>query len=325
MNLNTLLRTPKSDIKINPQSRLLTIGSCFSDNIGNLLSSHQFSAMVNPFGTIFNPISLSKLLDRALHMDLVQAPGIDNHGERYFHYDFHSSFDASDPKVVVNNINDSIKSVSNYLNNTDILIITFGTSIAYRKLADDQLVSNCHKVPNKQFDRVFIPVTEMVLSISNAINQLTSKRPNLKIITTVSPVRHTKEGLVDNQRSKARLIEVCHQLCEKIPNLEYFPSYELMIDELRDYRFYNSDMIHPSPLAVEIIWERFMDTYFTDLAKNKVQDISKLNRSVNHRPFDIASEGHKRFCESQLKEINKLQELYPEISFEKYKQSFNLK
>ena len=322
MNLSTPLKTSKSEIEIDSQSKLLTMGSCFSDNIGNKLEAHQFNALVNPYGTVFNPISLSKLLDRSMNKTLIEIAEIDTHGERSFHYDFHSSFDSTNPDSVVSSINESINLTSEYINNTDILILTFGTSIAYRKLSDHELVSNCHKVPNKQFERIFIPIDEMVSTVSQSIEQFLHKRPNLRVVITVSPVRHTKEGLIDNLRSKSRLIETCHLLSEQFKTVEYFPSYEIMIDELRDYRYYDADMIHPSPLAVDMIWKTFMDTYFSEAAIRKVIDLDKLNRAANHRPFDSSSEGHKKFCLSQLKEIEKLQELYKEVDFEKYKEMF---
>lgn len=320
MNLSTPISIPKSEYVIDPRSNIMTIGSCFSEHMGNKLSIHQFACNSNPFGTVFNPCSIAHLLKLAKEESIIAPSEIEEHNGRFFHYDFHSSFDAVDPQSVVQNINNAISSVHSNIKQLDYLIITFGTSIGYHHIDQDRLVSNCHKVPNYQFRRMFLPDDVMHKIMLSAIESLREIRPSLKIILSVSPVRHTKEGLVDNGRSKAKLIHLCHSLVDSMDHTFYFPSYEIMMDELRDYRFYKPDMIHPSSQAVNIIWNRFVDTYFSKSSLEKKKDFEKLNLATNHIPFDPSSEGHQKFLKNQLSLISNLKVKYTEVDFSSYEE-----
>jgi len=282
MNLITLVKTPESKIKISKLSKIMTIGSCFSEHIGSQLCDVHFHCHSNPFGTVFNPISISTLLNRALQNRHFQAEEIDHHNGRFFNYDLHSSYDSNQAIITLNKANKAIESVHKSIHELDKLILTFGTSIGYHHIHNDRLVANCHKVPNHNFDRRFLEDDLMLSSISQSIDDLLDIRPDLDILLTVSPVRHTKEGLVDNNLSKSKLILLCHKISARYSQATYFPSYEIMMDELRDYRFYKDDMIHPTSLAVDIIWKRFMDAFFDDTAVVKVKDFQKLNRIPSH-------------------------------------------
>jgi len=283
--------------------------------MGSCLTDHLFDSLVNPFGTVFNPFSIAKLLEIAMKGEVVNESGLNNEGSRYFHYDFHSSFDASSAKKVVDDINLAIESVGKYIKNIDFLILTFGTSIVYKLKSNNRIVSNCHKVPNYNFQKEFLSVDFMEENVSNVISTIRKLNPSVRIIFTVSPVRHTKEGLVENNLSKSRLIELCHRSVSKYDYSSYFPSFEIMMDELRDYRYYASDLIHPSSLAIDLIWSRFIDTYFDDLAAQKVKDVGELNSARNHTPFDPSSPEHLKFKQSQLNKIDKFKKVYPEIDF----------
>ena len=324
MNLSTTVSIPKTEKIISATSNLFLIGSCFSENIGEKLSESNFRACINPFGTVFNPFSLSKLLDISSEKTTYEQSGIDTLDGRYFHYDFHSSLDGKSLDELRSNLNRSCHQAQKKLKTSDIVIITFGSSIVYHHTEIDKIVSNCHKVPGKYFDREILSSDEMVDQMNQTIINLQENNPNVNIILTVSPVRHTKEGLIDNSLSKARLVDLCHQLQNNIEGLFYFPSYEIMIDELRDYRYYDSDLIHPSKLAVDIIWERFTNQYFQESAVEKVKDFAKLNKAVYHRPFDNESDGYRQFCKKQLVEISILEKKYPDVDLRMYRDSFSV-
>ena len=319
----TQVRIPDQQDKVEPRSNLMTIGSCFSDHIGNLLARYKFNCLPNPFGTIFNPLSICKSLDRALHKRWIEADEIHSVDHRYFHFDYHSVFNTNSNEGVLSNINDKILEVYSRLSSLDYMLFTFGTSIVYERKADKSIVANCHKVPSNQFERRMLCVDFMYDEASQRIAALKELNPSLKIILTVSPVRHTKEGLVQNSRSKSRLIELCHRIVDEHSGLMYFPSYEIMMDELRDYRFYKKDLIHPNEFAVDIIWEKFMQAHFSASAIQKVKDIGAIIAASNHKPFDEHSDGHIAFKKSQLNTIQNLKSLYPEVNFSEYETYFS--
>lgn len=323
MNLTTPIYIPLSNNQIEPNSKIMTIGSCFSEHIGSKLTESHFECLANPYSTVFNPISIASLLSRSIRKQHFISEEIDHHNERHFIYDLHSSYDSTEAIQTLENANKSIEITNKYLSGLNFLIITFGTSIGYRHIEQDRLVSNCHKVPNSKFERHFLEDTLMFDSVSTATNQLLEARPDLHIIFTVSPVRHTKEGLIDNNISKSKLVLLCQKLTNKYNQTSYFPSYEIMMDELRGYRFYKEDMIHPTQQAVDIIWTRFQDVYFGIPAKKKVKDLQKLIRSFNHIPFDPASEAHRLFHKKQIEELEKLIKKYPKVDFSKYRIYFS--
>ncbi len=323
MNLTTPIQIDRSNIELNSSSKIMTIGSCFSEHVGNKLLDSHFICQSNPFSTVFNPISIGNLLSRSVAKHLFTLEEIDQHSDRHFIYDLHSFYDSTEPQKTLEKANKSILASNRFLSDLDCIIITFGTSIGYHHIEQDRLVSNCHKVPNHLFERQFLDEELIYNTISTAIDKLLEIRPSLHIVFTVSPVRHTKEGLVDNSISKSKLVLLCQKLITKYGQASYFPSYEIMMDELRDYRFYKEDMIHPSQQAVNIIWSRFMETYFDPTAKEKVSVFQKLNRAFNHRPFDQNSEGHESFCNKHLEEVTRLSQIYPEVDFTKYYNHFN--
>ena len=317
VNISSQVRTILCD------SEILTLGSCFSDHIGNKLDRHYFNATVNPFGTVFNPISIAKLLEMSVDDQMVVVDELHRFEDRHFHYDFHSSFDSTDPTVVSSQINDALSKVRTSLKKVNFLILTFGTSIVYKLKSQNRIVSNCHKVPAYNFEKSILDIGFMTERLTIAIQELRKINPGFELIVTVSPVRHTKDGLVDNNLSKSRLVGLCHNLLKAIPNTSYFPSFELMMDELRDYRYYKSDLIHPSELAIDIIWSRFVDAYFDENSKQKVEDIDSLLKASEHRPFDSNSEGHKKFKTHHLEKIQRLKKRYPEVNFDGLIQHFS--
>lgn len=322
INFFTPVSVANQDAKILSKSKILTLGSCFSDNIGKKLSIHLFDTLVNPFGTIFNPVSISKILDIVISNKVVNIEALNTIGSRFFHYDFHSCFDNTNADKVVKDINEKLLVTREFLERADFLIVTFGTSIVYRLKSEDRIVSNCHKVPNKNFSKEFLSVDFMEAEMNTLLNAIKKVNSNIKVILTVSPVRHTKEGMIENSLSKSRLIDLCHRLALNNDNIYYFPAYEIMMDELRDYRFYGPDLIHPNEQAIEVIWNRFIESYFEKEAARKVADIGDLNLAKNHIPFDPLSSEHLKFKQNQLNKLDRLKIKYPEIDLQEYVQFF---
>ncbi|MDF1698972.1 MAG: GSCFA domain-containing protein [Saprospiraceae bacterium] len=318
----TPVHFPSQQDKIFCQSKILTIGSCFSDNIGKKLIQHGFSTRSNPFAIIFNPVSIARMITRVLNETRVKKEELSNIMQRYFHYDFHSSFDHTVPDLVLENINYALSSNQQFIKEVDTVIITLGTSIVYRHIESNTIVSNCHKVPGNQFDKEMLSIEHMKGELLKCINNLQKLNPGIKIILTVSPVRHTKEGVIENSLSKARLIALSHALVQENEGVSYFPAFELMMDELRDYRFYEADLIHPNQQAIDIIWSRFIHAYFNEKALKKVADFRGLNSALHHKPFDVASPQHQKFVNKQLEKIKDLKKSYPEFDFQEMVHSF---
>lgn len=295
-NLN--FEIPESKDKINLKDSILLFGSCFSDEVGGKLTQSKFKALSNPFGTIYNPHSIFKLLANAVEKNhLVESQGV------HYHWDTHGSISGLSAQECSQLFEDRMKETQAFLKQTKWLIITLGTSIAYER--NNEIVANCHKVPQAQFNKRFLSQKEIIEQFASLYANLD---PDLLIIFTVSPVRHIRDGLVENNRSKAILIDAVHQIVADYENVQYFPSYEILIDELRDYRFYSEDMIHPSQQAIDYVWKRFSETYFDEDTRSFIKDWSKVKSAIDHRPFQPHSESHQKFLQSTLKKLQALNE-----------------
>lgn len=312
MSFFTKIKLDKYRHKINYDYKILTIGSCFSENIGKLLKDVKHHIDVNPFGVIYNAYSLQKLIKM-----LTPTTSLDgglfgqNHENKHFHYDFPSIMNGSSKVEVNENIQNRL---SLKANKYDWIIITLGTSYAYRLLENDTIVANCHKMPQKLFSKELLPVDAQYNLLSEAINIYRAYSPNAKFILTVSPVRHIKDGIVENSRSKSRLIETAQLLSEELVDVSYFPAYEIMMDELRDYRFYTKDMIHPSEVAIEHIYKYFLDTYFTPESITIQNEITSYNTLTSHRPLDTNSANQHLHLVKAKYAI--LKEKYPQLQWD---------
>ena len=307
MQFRTTFHIPESDFKINHQHKILTIGSCFSDEMGNRLVDLKFDGLINPFGIIFNAYSIQNLIERSIDKRYFTTDDVHQNGEQFFCFDVHSSFNALSKDEVLINLNLTLDRVHHQIQNCDVLILTLGTSWVYERIDTAEIVANCHKVEAKQFKKVLLTTEENFKSMDLIAFEITKINPNVKIITTVSPVRHIKDGMVENNVSKARLLDALYQLDLKYKQVNYFPSYELVIDDLRDYRFYKEDLIHPTNQAVEYIWEKFGETYFENSTQTIIQKISKINSALNHRPFNEESTSHQKFLQKTMQMINELE------------------
>lgn len=307
MQFRTSFTIPESPFKINHHHQLMTIGSCFSDEIGNRLIDLKFMGLINPFGVIFNAHSIQELMERSIHKRYYTIDDVHQNGEQFFCFDVHSSFNALSSHQVLEGINPTIDQVHHQLLTADVLMLTLGTSWVYRWKETNHIVANCHKVEAKQFEKVLLSTEENFKALDLIVFDVLKVNPKLKIITTVSPVRHTKDGMIENNVSKARLIDALYQLNLKYDQVDYFPSYELVLDDLRDYRFYKDDLIHPSIQAVEYIWDKFSETYFEDSTRTIIQKINKIRAALQHRPFNETSENHQKFLKKTLQMMEELE------------------
>ena len=304
----TTFPIPEAKHKISLDSQLLTLGSCFADVVGNQLKNNKINTEVSPFGTLFNPLSIFKILspnytqaDKRLY---VQNP------EAWVHYDFHSQFSGNTQTELSEIINQKLNDIHSYITpQTSHLILTFGTSVIYKLLQPQIYVANCHKMPKNFFEKTLLSVKDICKAFAILHQELKEVNPNLRIILTVSPVRHTKDGMAENQVSKSILRAACHYLTTDYQDVEYFPSYEIMMDDLRDYRFYKPDMIHPNEVAEQYIFEKFLETYFDSTLKDFIKKWQPIRKALYHRPFNEKSESHQQFLRKLLGDLEEIGEL----------------
>lgn len=297
----TELQIPGSPVKIGLKDVVVTMGSCFSDVIGGYLQSHKFDATANPFGTVYNPISIFNLLSPKVWEEdkFVESNGA------FYHYDAHSSFLATSKDELASSLQRVKGEVDEKLQKANWLVITFGTSLVYKMKSTNDIVANCHKVPQKHFSKHALSMKELTEGFDSFYQAIKRSNPSLKLLLTVSPVRHIKDGLVDNSSSKAKLRVLCDMCSDAYDGVYYFPSYEIMLDDLRDYRFYKADMIHPNDVAEEYIWDKFQQVYFDQDTQNFVRQWEKIKLAINHKPFNRESYAHQRFLISTLASLEK--------------------
>ena len=286
MKFRTTLNIEKNQANISHKDTILAIGSCFVDNIGTKLSKLKFSVNLNPFGIIFNPYSIAKILNNGLvksiklerECDILEQNGI------YKSYDYHSKFNAKSYNDFITNVDDENKVISNQLKTNDYLFLTFGTAWVYRLIDANKIVANCQKVPQVNFTKELLDIEALTKIYVKIFKQIIDKNPKIKIVLTVSPVRHTKDGIIENSQSKSVLLLLCKALSDDFKqNVIYFPSYEIQMDDLRDYRFYNSDLVHPNQMAIDYIFEQFSTSFFTNETLSLNKKIEKLNNLENHK------------------------------------------
>jgi hypothetical protein len=324
MKFRTEIKPERSGLTIEPENRIVTLGSCFADNIAAKLIEHKFQIMQNPFGVIYNPVSIENSIK--LTFDNWNFSGDDlifSNGEYHSFY-HHSSFSSENQDEILKKINSGISKTRDFILNADIAVITFGTVWVYRHKATNQIVSNCHKLPASEFTREKLSLDETVKSIARSVKYLRMMNPEIKVVLTVSPVRHWKDGAVENQRSKATLILAIEKILQECEGVFYFLSYEIVLDDLRDYRFYDEDLVHPNKLAVNYIWEKFSDTFFTDDTKIALHEISKVVAAAKHRIRNRNSEEARMFIHKTLNKIDGLERKYPHVDFSAEKKNLSM-
>jgi hypothetical protein len=304
-----------STVKINYKSKFITIGSCFSNSIGEKLTDNKFDCLINPFGTIFNPISIHQLVKLACYKKPPDENSYVFTEEVWRNYQLHSSFFSKVKTELEDKIKSTIVSLHDCLQTADYLIITYGTAFVYQRNDTNQLVANCHKQSANQFTKRLLTVDEIAESFKTMVEALHKINPGCKIILTVSPVRHLKDTLELNSVSKSILRIASHQLIQSA--VAYFPAYEFVLDDLRDYRFYNADMIHPSPVAIDYVWDKFQKAYIDRRVLPIMQQVEEIRMALSHRPFNADTEGHKGFLKRNLVKAMQLKAAYPEMDFER--------
>ncbi len=306
MTFRTQIPLKKAHNQIDYQSKVLLFGSCFSENIGNKLNYFKFQNSSNPFRILFHVKAIENLITNAINQKEYTEEDILFHNERWHCFDAHSGLSDTSKNTLLQNLNSAIKSTHQQINDASHLIITLGTAWVYRFIETDAIVANCHKVPQKKFLKEILPVDEIAESLEAIISLIKNVNPTIEIIFTVSPVRHLKDGFTENSLSKAHLLSAIYQIIEPRKHLHYFPSYEIMLDDLRDYRFYNSDMIHPNETAIEYIWEHFKNTWIDESSQNLMTEIDSIQKGLAHKPFNENSKQHQQFLENLQLKINAL-------------------
>ncbi len=318
IDFQTKVELPLGEWQFGYADRLMSFGSCFSEHIGNKLVEAKFACDVNPFGILYNPLSVAAALRDVLDGRRYgeDAPELFCAGGQWHSYMHHSRFSAASREECLRLINGRLARAVEELASLDVLLLTFGTARVYR-LADGRVVANCHKQPERLFVRELVSVDAIVQEYRVLIDRLLAVRPSLHILFTVSPIRHARDGFHGNQVSKSVLLLAVERLCELYSCCHYFPSYEIQLDELRDYRFYADDMLHPSALAVEYIWKCFCQTYLTDEARSLMAECLSIARALAHRPFHPESSQYKSFLTQITLKIGRIMEKYPTLDFKK--------
>ncbi len=323
-DFRTILPLQKSSLSIDYQSKILCIGSCFTQNIGQRLIAYKFSTLLNPFGILYNPLSIKNSLDRILNEDLYTNNDLFFHQDLWHSFDHHGTFSNPKQQTILAEINTRLTAAHLFLKNTKVLILTFGTSNVFIQKSTGNIVANCHKIPNTEFEKKRYTIPEITESLTPLLARLKKVNPEIEIIFTVSPIRHLKDGLLENQRSKATLLLAVEALTQQFSFAHYFPAYELVLDDLRDYRFFEKDMTHPNELAIEYIWKAFQATYFLDSTMNIFKQIKKIVQASLHRPFHPQISTHQQFVKKQLEKIEQLTQQYPFLEFTKEQHLFKI-
>jgi len=291
MKLITEVALPEYPFKLDHLTPVLMMGSCFTENIGRQLERYLFPVCINPFGVTYNPLSVKKGLEALMHKEVYSEVDLNLYGDLWFSFDHYTGFSSPNRDEALEAINQSFRSAKELLKKAGILILTWGTSWVYRYKETGEVVCNCHKIPAEEFNRVQLTTREIIAAYESLLPQLFEFNSKLKIIHTISPVRHWKDGAHGNQLSKASLLLAGSALQKKFPEqFFYFPSYEIVMDELRDYRFYAEDMIHTNDQATVYIWEKFSQALLSESSTELIKDLEKVLKLKEHRPRDNSSE-----------------------------------
>ena len=297
---------PASPFPISHNSKVLNLGSCFAQTIGRKMQAAKFEVLVNPFGTIFHPLNLADLLSQGIPAAQMDPLGVVQREGVFVHYEAHSDVKGGTQAELEACYNQQILRLNHSLKEVSHLVLTLGTAWIYQHKEFGR-VANCHKQAAALFEKKLSSLEELEMGLRPVLKLLTELNPNLKIILTLSPVRHTKEGISENQLSKSLLRVLCAQLEHQLEAVTYFPAYEILVDELRDYRFYKSDLVHPSEEAENYIWEKWQQFSFSPETQQKVAEIQKIQLELAHRSFNPDSEAHRKFLHNLLGKLERMQ------------------
>ena len=305
MKFRTEVEIPNSDQKIEIEDQIFSIGSCFATEMTDLLQNGQLQTFNNPFGTLFNPYSINNAVRKLHEARFYEEADLISFNEEVISLDHHTSFNSRFVHQTLEKINAQIESGNQFLRNTNWILITYGSSFIYEFLPKKKLVANCHKIPAKYFEKRLLTNLELTDSIYETISNLKDISPdNVQIVFTVSPVRHTKDGMVENNLSKSKLISAIHEILPQFENCHYLPAYEIAIDDLRDYRFYKEDLVHPNNQAITYIWEKFGNAYFSDATMDFIEENFKIGKSLDHKTSDEKNPKYQEFLDHVKERIS---------------------
>ena len=326
---NQPFRTPilieKSTLSINHNHSIMAFGSCFSTNIGERLNRSGFSIQINPFGVLYNPVSIANAIGRIVDNKPYTKEELVKYHNLWLSFDHHGIYSKSSQEETLVAINSEIALAHQRLQQNPLLIITLGSAHIYRHKESGRIVGNCHKLPSRDFFKEMLTIETVVDVLSDCVKKLSVQNPSIQIIFTISPVRYLSDGFFENQLSKSILHLSVSSLMETFPQVCYFPAYEIMMDDLRDYRFYADDMLHPSQLAVDYIWEQFENSYFSKETKQVVVEVQELYKALAHRPFQKESASYRLFVNNQIKKIIQLQTKIPHLDLVELAHQFQMR
>ena len=302
----TSLQSKPSSKRISLSDRILTIGSCFSDAIGLQFVGNKINCKANPFGVIYNPASIHKAVQYAILNEPVPEDTFLRRDDVFFNYDFHSEFASMNLSHLQDELKAIISNTHTFLHEANWLIITYGTAWVYERNETNMIVANCHKMPQSMFTKSLMTQKKVLDLFDSMYQELKSINPDINILLTVSPVRHIKDTLELNSVSKSVLRVACHTLAQEYGDVYYFPAYEIMMDDLRDYRFYKADMIHPTQVAEQYIWQKFAAQYFDEELTAFLEKWKEIQLALAHKPFHPASSAHQHFVKEMLKKLEEL-------------------
>jgi len=311
MKLQTTIAVSPESSQIDYDSKVLLLGSCFAESMGEKLEYFKFQNLQNPFGIIFNPLSIQKLLERAVNNKTFTEADIFEKDGQWHCFEVHSLVTAVSEEDFLVLLNEKLARLREFVAEASHVVFTFGTAWVYRHKVTGEIVANCHKIPQQEFSKELLSVQEISHSLENLVSLLGELNDSLTVITTVSPVRHLKDGFVENTRSKSHLVAGVHA----VNGINYFPSYELMMDELRDYRFYERDLVHPNQLAIDIIWDRFKGVWISSETDILQKEIDSIQKGLRHRPFAADSPSHRTFQNNLQHKIKEVTVKLPYIEF----------
>jgi hypothetical protein len=316
MQFTTQIPVSKSNYPINYNSKIVSLGSCFAENMAEKFEYFKFQNVVNPFGIVFNVVSIEKLIFRSIHKQYFTEKDIFFHHENWHCYEVHSELSNPNAAEFLKTVNQLIDATNTQITEATHFIITLGTAWVYRNIETNQIVANCHKVPQKQFAKELLSIETIQESLQNTIALISGVNKEAKFVFTVSPVRHIKDGFAENTLSKSHLISAIHKIVNhQLFLANYFPSYEIMMDELRDYRFYGEDMLHPNQTAIDYIWIQFFENYIDEKEFATMQEVCDIQKALHHRPFNPNSESHLKFLDNLNQKLNTLVKKYPHFQF----------
>ena len=305
----------ESDFRISYRDRVLMLGSCFTDNIGQRLAQAKIPVTINPYGVLFNPESIAATIENGLNNKIIEESDLLLNGDLWVNLDFHGSFSSTDKNEALAKMNLASQTLNKKLSEATILFLTFGTAYVYKHLQTNKIVANCHKLPGTSFQCFMLKPEEIADRYTRLIDKMLKLNPNLQIVFTVSPIRHLRDGLHRNQLSKASLLLAIEQIISRFQQAHYFPSYEILLDDLRDYRFYDTDMVHPSSLAIDYIWQQLRNSCISPADNQLIDEITKIETAVNHKPINPQSTEFQKFASAQIDNIKKIAQVHPNLDF----------